>query len=125
MGLFLRVEPTWLLTKDGKVPLGGSRVGPVLSHWLNQERNGQILRSIRFWSLVLTRGKNEICIPTGQESIRVGLTPARGLVGFGIVSDTVDYDRLINAEMEDDLAIPELAPESSQFDLFANRGETA
>lgn len=121
MGLFLRIEATWLLTKDGKVPRGGSRVGPVLSHWLNQERNGQILRSIRFWSLVLARGKDELCIPTGQEPIRVGLTPARGVVGFGIISDAVDYDRLINAEMEDDLAVPELASEKSQFDLFAGR----
>jgi hypothetical protein len=122
MGLFLRIEPTWLLTKDGKVPRGGSRVGPVLSHWLNQERNGQILRSIRFWSLVLTRGRNELCIPTGQEPIRIGLTPARGVVDFGIISDSVDYDRLINAEMEDDLAVPELAPEKSQFDLFSGDG---
>jgi len=122
MGLFLRVEPTWLLTKDGKVPRGGSRVGPVLSHWLNQERNGQILRSIRFWSLVLARGKNEICIQTGQAPIRIGLTPARGLVGFGISSDTVDYDRMINAEMEDDLSVPELAPEKPQFELFSGQG---
>jgi hypothetical protein len=122
MGLFLRIEPTWLLTKDGKVPRGGSRVGPVLSHWLNQERNGQILRSIRFWSLVLARGKNELCIPTGQAPIRVGLTPARGIVGFGISSDAVDYDRLVSAEMEDDLSVPELAPEKPQFDLFSGQG---
>ena len=51
--------------------------------------------------------------------IRIGLTPARGVVDFGIISDTVDYDRLINAEMEDDLAVPELAPEKSQYDLFS------
>jgi TIR domain len=122
MGLFLRIEPTWLLTKDGKVPRGGSRVGPVLSHWLNQERNGQILRSIRFWSLVLARGGKELHIPTGQQPIRIGLTPARGLIGFGIIPDTVDYDRLISAEMEDDLAVPELEPENSQFDLFPGGG---
>jgi len=122
MGLFLRIEPTWLLTRDGKIPRGGSRVGPVLSHWLNQERNGQILRSIRFWSLVLTRGKDELSMPTGQEPIRVALTPARGAIDFGIIADTVDYDRLIGAEMEDDLAVPELAAEKAQFDLFSGRG---
>lgn len=118
-GLFLRLEPTWLLTADGKVPRGGPRVGPVLSHWLNQERNGQILRSIRFWSLVLSRGQSEISIPTGQQPIRVALTPARGLLGFGIICDSVDYDRLINAEMEDDLLVPELAPETDQYELFS------
>jgi len=122
-GLFLRIEPTWLLTTDGKTPRGGSRVGPVLSHWLNQERNGQILRSIRFWSLVLARGQSEICIATGQQPIRIGLTPARGLLGYGIASDSVDYDRLINAEMEDDLRVPDLAPEMDQFDMFASPPE--
>lgn len=76
----------------------------------------------RFWSLVLTRGKNELSIPTGQGPIRVGLTPARGVIDFGIVSDTVDYDRLIGAEMEDDLSVPELAPEAAQFDLFSKQG---
>jgi hypothetical protein len=125
LGLFLRLEPTWLLTTDGKVPRGGPRVGPVLSHWLNQERNGQILRSIRFWSLVLSRGQSEISIPTGQQPIRVALTPARGLLGFGIICDSVDYDRLINAEMEDDLFVPELAPETNQYQLFPDSGGVA
>ncbi len=42
----------------------------ILSQWLNQERNGQVLRSIRFWSLVLTRGnKEELVIVTGNEKI--------------------------------------------------------
>lgn len=55
-GLFLRLEPAYLLTKpDGKKARGGARVGPILSHWINQERNGQILRSLRFWSLVLSK----------------------------------------------------------------------
>ena len=32
---------------------GGSRVGPVLSHWLNQERNGQIrIRAVMILSIV-------------------------------------------------------------------------
>ena len=123
LGLFLRLEPTWLLTEDGKVPRGGPRVGPILSHWLNQERNGQILRSIRFWSLIVAHGQSEICILTGQQPIRIDLTPARGLLGFGIICDSVDYDRLINAEMEDDLAVPELVPETIQFELFSDPKE--
>ena len=118
MGLFLRVEPTWLLTTDGRVPRGGPRVGPILSRWLNQERNGQILRSVRFWALVLARGQREIRMPTGQEPVRIGLTPARGLMGYGIMADNMDYDRLIEAEMEDDLAMPELGPEDTQLNLF-------
>jgi TIR domain len=121
-GLFVRIEPTWMLTKaDGKTPRGGPRVGPILSHWLNQERNGQILRSLRFWSLVLSRGKAELNIPTGQNPIRIGLTPASGNLDFGIIADQIDYDALMRTEMEDDLEVPQLgfifdAPGSEQGD---------
>jgi len=119
-GLFLKLSPTYMLTKeDGKTARGGSRVGPILSRWLNQERNGQILRSLRFWSLVLTRGnKTELRIPTGHESITISLAPAAGLIGFGINGDAIDYDRLMNAEFEDDLMVPELAPISAQQIAF-------
>ena len=109
-GLFLKLTPTYLLTKDdGKTPRGGKHVGPILSQWLNQERNGQLLRSLRFWSLVLTRGdKKELRIQTGHEAITISLTPANGPISFGINGDTIDYDRLMNAEYEDDLRIPDL-----------------
>jgi hypothetical protein len=108
-GLFLRVEPTWMLTEaDGKTPCGGPRVGPILSHWLNQERNGQILRSLRFWSLVLARGRAEVLIQTGQRPIRIGLTPAPGCLDFGILADQMDFDAAMRAEMEDDVEVPQL-----------------
>lgn len=109
-GIFLKLSPTYMLTNDNGKSRGGTRVGPILSRWLNQERNGQVLRSLRFWSLVLTRGNpKELHIPTGHESIQIDLAPATGLLGFGIRGDTIDYDRLMNAEFEDDLAVPELA----------------
>lgn len=119
-GLFLKLIPTYMLTRDdGKSPRGGSRVGPILSQWLNQERNGQMLRSLRFWSLVLTRGnKSELRMPTGHEEIVISLAPASGMLGFGINGDSIDYDRLMNAEYEDDLKVPELdaiEPEQMTF----------
>jgi hypothetical protein len=57
-----------------------------------------------------------LVISTGNEKLRISLSPASGSMDFGIRGDLIDYDRLINAEFEDDLAIPELAPE--QFQLF-------
>ena len=117
MGLFLRVTPTYMLTaEDGKTPRGGPRVGPILSQWLNQERNGQVLRSLRFWSLVLSRGDKEaLIIKTGLEQVKISLAPAGGTMDFGILGDSIDYDRLINAEIEDDLATPELGSEQYSF----------
>lgn len=125
-GLFLRVSPTWLLTTDGKNVRGGPRVGPILSQWLNQERNGQILRSLRFWSLVMSRNQPEILIPVGKQALRIALSPATGDIGFGILCDTVDYDRLVHAEMDDDLEVPALVPEVEQLRLFSQTtGEPA
>jgi hypothetical protein len=90
-GLFLKLSPTYMLTTEKGKARGGARVGPILSQWLNQERNGQVLRSLRFWSLVLTRGnQRELHIQTGHESIRISLAPAAGLLGFGIRGDTID-----------------------------------
>jgi hypothetical protein len=42
------------------------------------------------------------------------------MMDFGILGDSIDYDRLINAEIEDDLATPELGSEQYSF-LFEVR----
>ncbi|HKR32405.1 MAG TPA: toll/interleukin-1 receptor domain-containing protein, partial [Terriglobales bacterium] len=106
--IMLKLEPTYMLTKDdGKTPRTSRWVGPILSHWTNQERNGQILRSLRFWSLVLAGGK-ELRIETGQEPVCVDLTPISGTLDFGIASDQMDFDALMDAEVADDARVPQL-----------------
>lgn len=123
-GLFFQIEPTWLLTNaDGKTPRGGPRVGPILSHWLNQERNGQILRSVRFWSLVFAHGADQIEIPAGHAVIRIGLVPISGLLGFGIIGDQLDYDALMKSEMEDDLEVPQLSLFGEDADIDSKDDE--
>jgi hypothetical protein len=66
--LMLKLEPTYLLTKDdGRTPRTSRWVGPILSPWLNQERNGQIMRTLRFWSLMLAKpNKQELLIETSK-----------------------------------------------------------
>lgn len=68
----------------------------------------------------MARGQSAIMIQTGNQPLRVGLAPAAGPLGFGILSDSVDYDRLVQAEMDDDLEVPLLAPEAEQLRLFSN-----
>jgi hypothetical protein len=107
--LFLRLEPSWLLTNlDGKSPATTEPVGPVFSGVPQRERNGQVLRSLRFWSTVLAKGHHEIRIHTGQAPVRIKLTPFSGFTQSGIPSDQIDYDQLMLAEMEDDLLMPAL-----------------
>jgi hypothetical protein len=109
--LCLLLEPSWLLTElDGKTPVTTQPVGPILSGIPQQERNGQILRSLRFWSAVLAKGHHEIRINTGQAPFRTKLTPLSGFALFGMRSDQMDYDQLMFTEMEDDLLMPALGP---------------
>jgi hypothetical protein len=109
--LFLRLEPSWLLTElDGKTPVTTQPVGPVFSGSQQPERNGQVVRSLRFWSAVLAKGHHEIRINTGQAPVRAKLTPLSGFTQFGIPSDHMDYDQLMLAEIEDDLLMPALGP---------------
>jgi hypothetical protein len=109
--LSLRLEPSWLLTElDGKTAATLQPVGPVFSGLPQQERNGQILRSLRFWSAILAKGHHEIRMGSGHSLVRIKLTPLSGFTQFGIRSDHMDYDQLILTEMEDDLLMPALGP---------------
>jgi hypothetical protein len=109
--LFLRLEPSRLLTElDGKTPATTEPVGPVFSGLQQQERDAQVLRSLRFWSVVLAKGHHEIRINTGQAPVRAKLTPLSGFTQFGFPSDQMDYDQLMLTEMEDDLLMPALGP---------------
>lgn len=76
--IHLCLEPSWLLTAlDGKTPATTLPVGPELSGAQHQERNGQVLRSLRFWSAILAKGHHEIRINTGQAPVRIKLTLGR------------------------------------------------
>jgi len=109
--LYLRLEPSWLLTElDGKTPATTQPVGPIFSGSPQLQRNGQALRSLRFWSAVLAKGHHEIRINTGQAPVRIKLSPLSGFTQFGIPSDEVDYDQLMLTELEDDLLMPALGP---------------
>jgi TIR domain-containing protein len=109
--LFLRLEPGWLLTElDGKTAATTQPIGPLFSGPDEQERNGQALRSLRFWSSVLAKGHHEIRINTCEAPVRAKLTPLSGFSQFGIPSDRMNYDLMMLAEMEDDLLMSPLGP---------------
>ncbi|HTC65136.1 MAG TPA: hypothetical protein VK709_20010 [Candidatus Saccharimonadales bacterium] len=107
--IFFRLQPGWLLTKlDSKTPAMTQHVAASFSGQQSQKRNGQILRSWRFWSTVLAKGHHEIRINTGQAPVRTRLTPISGFTEFGISTDRLNYDQMMQTAMEDDLLIPSL-----------------
>jgi hypothetical protein len=109
--LFLRLEPAWFLTElDGKTPSTSQSVGPLESFPPNQGKNGQVLRTLRFWSAVFAKGHRELRIDTGTNPIRVRLTPASGSSESALSNDQMDFDNLVLTDMDDAQLIPELGP---------------
>jgi hypothetical protein len=109
--LYLRLEPAWFLTElDGRTPSTSHPVGPVNSFPSNQEKSGQILRTLRFWSAVFAKGHRELRIDGGTNPIRVRLTPASGSSQSAFSNDQMDFDSLALADLDDAQLIPELAP---------------
>ena len=109
--LFLRLEPAWFLTElDGKTPSTTQPVGALNSFPPNQERNGQVLRTLRFWSAVFAKGHRELRIETGTNPIRIRLTPASSSSPSVISNDQMDFDTLALTGIDHAQLIPELGP---------------
>jgi hypothetical protein len=62
---FLRIEPTYIFTKDGRQPLDGKSVGRLSIQWSGKQQNPDVLRAVLFWSHVLSDGRPQIRIPVG------------------------------------------------------------
>jgi len=109
--LFLRMEPAWFLTElDGKTPSTTHPVGSLNPSPRNQEENGQIFRTLRFWSAVFAKGHREIRVETGSNPIRVRLTPASGFSQSLISNDQMDFDTLALTGLDNAQVIPNLGP---------------
>jgi hypothetical protein len=48
--VFLQVEPTYLFTSDGEIPLEGQSTGRLSMMWGGKQKNVDILRNFIFWS---------------------------------------------------------------------------
>ena len=110
-GMFLRLEPSWLLTElDGKTPATLQPVRPVSFTGMEGTVTAESLRSLEFWTAVLGKGHRELRVDAGINPIRVRLTPASASVPSGIPKDRMDYGRLSLLGIEKEQRIPELRP---------------
>lgn len=96
--LFLKIQPTWVLTEDGHNPKGGADVGRIISKWTNKERNLSVLYHVRFWSTILAGGQDKIVIPAHKQAIKLLVLPAQIQLPYGIKSDQKNLDQIFEAE---------------------------
>jgi hypothetical protein len=96
--LFLKVRPTWVVTVDGRHPKSGLDVGRIVNRWTNRERNLSILYHIRFWTTILSAARPDIEARTHSGLLRISSTAAQLELPFGIASDVIDPEKLLDVE---------------------------
>jgi TIR domain len=99
--LYLQIEPTWLLTKDGQEVRTGPDVGKLLVRWIGGERNLQVLYHIRLWTQWLRRRRpGPISVRAGDQTLDISTFPAFCEVPFGIEGDHKDLLNALDAEAQ-------------------------
>jgi hypothetical protein len=106
---FLRVEPTYIFTKDGREPLDGKSVGRLSIQWSGKQQNPDVLRAILFWSHVLSDGRPQIRIPVGSGCVTASIVPALASTPFGIAGDYIRIGALVQ---EFDTTLDEIVAEA-------------
>lgn len=97
----LEVEPTYVLTLDGRSIMRGSRVGKLVSRWTQKERNFQIFYNVMFWRFTLrSAGEN---IKTGSRDLVLADLPLAFATREGIAGDHRDFRRDLDSERGDDI----------------------
>jgi hypothetical protein len=95
--LFLRTEPTFFFTQDGYTPLDGKSMGRLSIQWGGKQKNVDVLRTLIFWTKVLSRQTKEMRILAGADTITVSALPAKAHSTFGIDGDHVHIKALMTS----------------------------
>jgi transcriptional regulator with XRE-family HTH domain len=112
--MYVKVEPTWVISKDGLHPSGGPEVTRRVARWTRPERNLQVLFHIRFWTSVLRGNRGgPITIRAGDQRIEVATVPAMIQQPYGIAGDQRDLLQLLDDEA------PVLAAEEEELSDLA------
>jgi hypothetical protein len=94
--VFLQVEPTYLFTSDGEVPMEGQSTGRLSLMWGGRQKNVDILRNFVFWSKAMASSGRTIRIESGGQPIVVSAVPATTKMNVGIEGGTVEIGSLMN-----------------------------
>ena len=100
--LYLSIEPSYVFTSDGRIPLGGIKVTSLAMAWGGKERNAALLRHVVFWARTLSKGKAKIELATGSQPIIVSGIPAVARTSVGIEFDHIEFRSLL-AQIADEL----------------------
>jgi hypothetical protein len=120
---FLRIEPTYTFTRDGREPLDGKSVGRLSIQWSGKQQNPDVLRATLFWSHVLSGGRSEIRIPVGGEHLVASVVPALVETSFGVAGDYIRVAALVqefDATLDEIVAEAEVAERDEEGEAHSN-----
>ncbi|MBX7207025.1 MAG: toll/interleukin-1 receptor domain-containing protein [Verrucomicrobiaceae bacterium] len=121
--LFLRIDPSYIFTSDGRNPLDSKATGRLSIQWTGKQQNPDLLRLMLFWIRVLADGKPEVRIAAGGSFIKAKAFPASSSAHFGVTGDYIRIQALLQgAEPTLDDIVDELT-ETEDDDLQAEDEE--
>jgi hypothetical protein len=92
---FLRIEPAFVFTHDGREAIGGKNAGKLAIQWTGQQRNPDVLRTVLFWARYLADGRSQIRIAAGGGHLVSSALPAVVRTNFGISGDYIRMAALV------------------------------
>lgn len=127
---YLQIEPGFMFTTDGYKVIGGTKATKKAMQWGGRQQNDDILRSILFWSRLLTASGKEARIQAGADVIILRSLPATGVIPWGIAHDHIHMTSLMeeadfDMEHVEDLILESLADEpDAEEPTDANENDT-
>lgn len=97
---FLKLEPGYVFTRDGKTFIQSSDAGALSTSRMSQERNYQVINHLYFWAWYLKHGAEEIRIPCGSQYLVVDSDLANGVANFGIGTDKKTLSTILSADYD-------------------------
>lgn len=92
--VFLLIEPGWMFTSDGIVPLEGKQVTVLSTKFGGRERNAAVLRNVLMWSMLLGNDHGDIRVAVGGSNLIVDAVPALASIEAGIDGDSMNLERI-------------------------------
>ena len=114
---FLRIEPTYIFTTDGRHALDGKSVGRLSIQWSGKQQNPDVLRAVLFWARVLADGRSKVKIPAGAAFITAHALPATARAAFGVGGDYIRIQALLQ---QPEATLDEIVDEAEVFENDAD-----
>jgi hypothetical protein len=100
--LFLRLDPTLLITTNGRRAVFGEKEGTIITRLTYHRYNASYLNSLLFWISRFAEGKDSFSLAQGK--IVVSAKPVESKINIGILSDrpVAEPPTEIPVEIEED-----------------------